>query len=77
MSPEASIMRRAVFALSAVSLAVLAWPLPLRSEVTAEKVNEAIRTGVAYLEKQQNPGGQWLEVNEPRERGGLSAPCTL
>jgi hypothetical protein len=43
--------------------------------VTAERVNEAIRTGVAFLKSKQSPDGVWDEVaNQP---GGVTALCTL
>src|SRR5262245_18040461 len=49
--------------------------LPARADVTAEQVNESIKSGVAFLEKQQRPDGQWSEY--PAEPGGATALITL
>jgi hypothetical protein len=56
--------------------ACLAVASPVRAEVTAEQVRDAIRRGANYLKGQQskNKGG-WSEV--PGQPGGLSALCTL
>src|SRR5687768_11399222 len=62
-----------------VLVVVLVWAAmevsPARAEVTAEQVNAAIANGVAYLEKQQQPGGNWSEYT--LEPGGVTALCTL
>src|ERR1044071_6699058 len=48
----------------------------LRADVTSAEVNAAIARGVAYLEKQQKPGGQWTEyATEPD--GGQTALITM
>src|SRR5262245_10282785 len=46
-----------------------------RAEVTAEQVNAAINSGVAFLEKQQRPDGRWTDHES--EPGGATALCTL
>ena len=56
-------------------LAVLAFANSSRGEVTAAQVKEAIETGCKFLEKQQNPDGNWPEYEG--EPGGLTALCTL
>ena len=48
---------------------------PARAEVTAAQVNTAIANGMAYLEKQQQPAGNWTEM--AAEPGGVTALCTL
>jgi hypothetical protein len=45
------------------------------AEVTAAQVNAAIANGMAFLEKQQQPGGNWPEL--AAEPGGVTALCTL
>jgi hypothetical protein len=63
-----------------VAAAVLATGLfgtivgPLRADVTAEQVREAIDRGVAFLEGQQHRDGGWIDWAEP---GGITALCTL
>jgi hypothetical protein len=48
---------------------------PSRADVTADQVNNAIKNGIAFLEKQQRPSGGWSEaLNEP---GGITSLCTL
>ena len=46
-----------------------------RGEVTAAEVKEAIENGCKFLEKQQDPDGNWSEYDG--EPGGLTAVCTL
>src|SRR5947207_12205902 len=46
------------------------------AEVTAAQVNAAIARGVAFLEKQQKPGGQWTEYSTEPD-GGQTALITL
>lgn len=48
---------------------------PARADVTAAQVNTAITNGVAYLEKQQHPAGNWTEL--AAEPGGVTALVTL
>ena len=43
--------------------------------MTAEQVNAAINSGVAFLEKQQRPDGRWTDHES--EPGGATALCTL
>jgi len=51
-------------------------PGAARAEITAAQVNDAIKDGVLYLEKIQNPNGGWPE--SPHDAGGgQSALCTL
>jgi hypothetical protein len=58
-----------------VAILVAATASPARGDVTAEEVNAAIGNGIAYLEKQQHPGGNWTDY--PTEAGGVTALCTL
>src|SRR5438128_762846 len=46
-----------------------------RADVTAEQVNAAIKSGIAFLERQQQPSGAWSEM--PTEPRGVTALCTL
>src|SRR5262245_20230405 len=46
-----------------------------RADVIAEPVNQAIKSGVEYLESQQQPNGGWSEHGSD-PGGGLSALCT-
>lgn len=49
---------------------------PVAAEVTDQQVRDAIRSGVRFLQKEQNPDlGNW--PGYPGEPGGLSALCTL
>lgn len=49
---------------------------PLRAEITAKEVRDALERGVTYLKKQQNPTqGNWPEYES--EIGGLTALATL
>jgi hypothetical protein len=59
----------------ALSFCALLQASPAHGEVTAEQVNEAIRKGMEYLEKQQHPNGNWTEYEG--EPGGMTALCAL
>jgi hypothetical protein len=49
---------------------------PVRADVTAEQVREAIDRAVAYLQRQQQPDGSFRPGYE-QYRGGVTALCTL
>ncbi len=49
---------------------------PAQADASAEQVNAAIKNGVAFLEKKQNPDGSWNEVHSA-DYGGVTALCTL
>src|SRR5687768_7869957 len=67
--------RRVTIALAGLVLSV-AVIQPVRAEVTAAQVDEAIRTGTAYLLKRQDKAtGSWTEYKG--EPGGLTALATL
>ena len=48
----------------------------LRADVKPEQVKRAIKRGVGYLKSQQRANGSWEQFS-PRERGGMTALCTL
>jgi Domain of unknown function (DUF4159)/Prenyltransferase and squalene oxidase repeat len=62
-------------AIAAAGLLLAAQMTARCAEVTAEQVNTAIGSGVAFLEKQQRPDGRWNE--DDSEPGGRTALCTL
>jgi hypothetical protein len=67
--------RHVAIALAALVMSVSVMQ-PARGEVTAAQVDEAIRTGTAYLLKRQDRAtGNWTEYKG--EPGGLTALCTL
>src|SRR5688572_7789472 len=68
-------MARLLFHLLVVAGFIAALSAPARAEVTAAQVNAAIANGVAFLEKQQQPAGNWTEL--AAEPGGVTALCTL
>ena len=49
---------------------------PVRADVTAEQVRDAIDRAEAYLLRQQQPDGSWRPDYE-RQPGGVTALCTL
>jgi hypothetical protein len=49
---------------------------PVRADVTAEQVREAIDRAVAFLKRQQTPDGSFRPGYE-QQRGGVTALCTL
>jgi hypothetical protein len=68
-------MVRQLLGLQVAIAFVTALATPARGEVTAAQVNAAIANGMAFLEKQQQPGGNWPEL--AAEPGGVTALCTL
>ena len=68
-------MARMFFKLFFAVLLVVALASSARAEVTAAQVNTAITNGVAFLEKQQQPAGNWTDL--AAEPGGVTALCTL
>src|SRR5262245_28074412 len=61
--------------LLAITVLMAALPRSARGEITAAQVKESIEEGCKFLEKQQNPDGNWPEYEG--EPGGLTALCTL
>ncbi len=60
--------------LLAPAIAMMFLVAPLRAEITAEQVRDAIEGAVNFLKRQQR-GGAWPEV--PGYPGGVTALCTL
>ncbi|HUT90859.1 MAG TPA: DUF4159 domain-containing protein [Thermoguttaceae bacterium] len=69
-------MRRAISLLLLATLLGGAILPPVRADVTAEQVRDAIDRAKAYLVRQQQPDGAWRPEYE-RQPGGVTALCTL
>ncbi len=69
-------MRRAIFLLFLAAALSGVWRSPVRADVTAAQVRDAIDRAKAYLIRQQQPDGSWRPDYE-RQPGGVTALCTL